>query len=76
MGEIPNFPAGTIISYKVIAYDYAGNFAIEDNMGNLYVYTVIFEFPTMLIPLIFIVLVLVTFFIVKNKKLRSDSMRN
>ena len=35
MGEIPNFPAGTIVSYRVIAYDYAGNFAIEDNMGQL-----------------------------------------
>ena len=68
MREIPNFPAGTIVSYRVIAYDYAGNFAIEDNMGNLYVYTVISKFPTMLAPLIFIV-VLVAIFMVKSKKL-------
>ena len=72
MGEIPGFPAGTVVSYKVIAYDYAGNFAIEDNMGNLYTYTVISEFPTMLTPLIFIILILVglvTIFIIKNKNM-------
>jgi len=70
MGEIPGFPAGTVVSYKVIAYDYAGNFAIEDNMGNLYTYTIISEFPTMLTPLIFIILILVgliTIFIIRNK---------
>jgi len=79
MGEIPGFPAGTTVSYKVIAYDYAGNFAIEDNMGNLYTYTIISEFPTMLMPLILITLILVglvTIFIIKNKIMPINEERS
>jgi len=37
---IPAFPSGTTVCYKIIAYDNAGNFAINDNAGQYYCYTV------------------------------------
>gem|GEM_PF-1816988 len=40
-GQIPGFPAGTHIQYKIIAYDTSNNVAVEDNAGAYYVYTVI-----------------------------------
>lgn len=39
-------PPDTIIGYKIIAYDYVGNYKIEDNSGQYYTYTVIPEFPS------------------------------
>jgi hypothetical protein len=39
-GQIPELPAGTQVEYKIIAYDNAGNFAIDDNNGQYYVYVV------------------------------------
>jgi hypothetical protein len=39
-GQIPGLPAGTQVEYKIIAYDNAGNFAIDDNNGQYYVYVV------------------------------------
>jgi hypothetical protein len=44
VGEIPGLPARTNVQYKIIAYDNAGNFAVEDNAGQYYVYVVIQEF--------------------------------
>ncbi len=43
---IPGHPAGTQVDYMIIAYDYAGNSAVEDSAGHYYVYTVVAEFPT------------------------------
>ena len=44
-GIIPGLPAGTHVKYMIIAYDNAGNFEVEDQLGDYYVYTVITEFP-------------------------------
>jgi len=44
IGTIPGFKAGTYVKYKIIAYDYANNIAIEDKNGEYYIYTVIPEF--------------------------------
>jgi len=44
-GEIPGLPGGTNVQYMIIAYDYAGNFAIDDNNGQYYVYEVIDSTP-------------------------------
>jgi len=46
IAEIPGMPANTLVKYKIIAYDNAGNYAIEDNAGQYYVYTVIPEYPS------------------------------
>jgi hypothetical protein len=39
-GEIPGLPAGTDVQYRIIAYDNAGNSAINDNNGQNYAYAV------------------------------------
>jgi len=39
---IPGFPGGALVCYKIVAYDNAGNFCVNDNMGAYYVYTVIY----------------------------------
>jgi len=44
-GEIPGLPSGTNVQYKIIAYDSAGNSAVDDNNGQYYVYEVIQEVP-------------------------------
>jgi len=44
-GEIPGSPADTQVKYRIIAYDYANNEAVENKAGEYYVYTVITEFP-------------------------------
>jgi len=49
-GNISGFPSTTNVSYVIIAYDYAGNFAVDDDAGQYYVYAVASEFPSL--PLI------------------------
>jgi len=69
-GQIPGFPAGTNIQYKIIAYDTSNNLAVDNNAGEYYVYTVIPEFPTAIIVPMLIVLLAVT---VLAKKIRPRS---
>lgn len=52
-GEIPGQSAGTLVKYKIVAYDYAGNIEEQNNLGSYYVYTVIPEFPAIVILLFF-----------------------
>lgn len=58
-GSIPGFPAETNASYVVIAYDYAGNFAVEDKAGQYYVFTVVPEFSSIHILLMVIVFTII-----------------
>jgi hypothetical protein len=47
---IPGQPAGTVVKYKITAYDKAGNVATDDNAGQYYTYTVnVPEFSSLLI---------------------------
>jgi len=39
-GTIPGQLGGTWVKYKIIAYDFAGNMAVEDNLGEYYTYRV------------------------------------
>lgn len=39
-GIIPGLPAGTQVRYMIIAYDNAGNYFVEDNVGLYYTYMV------------------------------------
>ena len=50
VGQIPGFPEKTQVQYKIIAYDNAGNFAVNDKAGQYYVYADSSEFP--LVPLL------------------------
>jgi len=65
---IPGQPAGTVVKYNIVAYDNAGNYEVEDNSGQYYVYTVIPEFPSIMFLLISIMLL--TVFIIALKKHR------
>jgi len=52
-GEIPGQPAGTNVQHKIVAYDNAGNVAVEEYELTYHAYTVIPEFPlAMLLPLL------------------------
>jgi hypothetical protein len=68
-GIIPGQPAGTYVRYSISAYDDAGNYAQDDNVGQYYVYSVVPEFPSVIIlPL----LVITTLFAaIAYKKKRS-----
>lgn len=62
---IPGQPADTLVKYKVIAYDEAGYFAVNDHEQEYYVYTVI---PEILSAFILLLVFVVTMFLVAFKK--------
>lgn len=72
-GIIPGLSAGTEVSYRIIAYDYEDNEAVENNAGAYYVYTVISEFPTW--QIIVLALLLIGAIVVLVKK-RQGIIRN
>jgi len=63
--SIPGQPADTLVKYKVIAYDKAGHFDVNDKEEEYYVYTVI---PEILSALILLLLFAVTTFLVSFRK--------
>ena len=67
IGKIPGFEAGTYVKYKIIAYDYADNIAIEDKNGEYYVYTVVSEFYDSIL-LILMMVTLIAVIMIKIKK--------
>lgn len=71
MGKIPGFEADTHVQYRIIAYDNANNPAVEDKNGEYHVYTVIPEFPNLLV-FIFIITTLITVIVIKISK-RANS---
>ena len=63
---IPGQQANTLVKYKIAAYDNAGNYKVEDNSGEYYVYTVVPEFPSTVILLL--ALLFTTFAVIIGKK--------
>jgi hypothetical protein len=62
------FEVGTNVSYKIFAYDMAGNQAIRDYAGNYYVFTVIIpEFPSFLILPLFMIVPLLAVMVYRRK---------
>ncbi len=70
---IPGQEANIIVKYKIIAYDNAGNYKIEDNNGQYYTYTVIPEFPSTLILALFILTTSIATILWKTKRKRQLS---
>jgi len=64
-GTIQGQRAGTIVKYKIIAYDNAGNYIVEDNNGQYYDYTVVPEFSS---PLLLVLMILSSIFAIITKK--------
>jgi hypothetical protein len=52
---IPGQGAGTIVNYKITAYDRAGNNVMDDNAGQYYVYTVMPELPSLIVLALFMI---------------------
>jgi hypothetical protein len=61
-----------ISSTGIVAYDNAGNYMIEDNNGQYYIYTVIPEFPSTMIPLLFILLATLTAVFLSKKREKQN----
>jgi len=64
---IPGQPAGTLVKYKIIAYNNAENQASNDNAGEYYVYLVVPEFPSASILLLFMTLMLFAVVLMKRR---------
>ncbi len=64
---IPGQPSETLVKYEIIVYDEAGNFDVNDNAGQYYVYTVIPEFPSTMILLLFMIATLMAVVLMKYK---------
>jgi len=68
-GTIPGQPADTNIQYKIIAYDNAGNVAVEEYELGYYAYIVIPEFPlAMLLPLLMFATLVVVMLAKKRRR--------
>jgi len=73
VGEIPALPNGTHVWYKIIAYDNAENFVVDDNEEQYYVYTVVPEFPATVFLLLFIIFTLVAVILrLNNRKSQQE----
>jgi len=67
-GIILGLPAGTHVKYMIIAYDNAGNFEVENQLGEYYVYTVIPEFPTWQTVVLTLLLIGIIIVIMKRRQ--------
>ena len=65
---IPGYENCTWISYKIIAYDNAGNNATRDNNGYYYKYHVIPEFPSTTILTLLMLTTLIATILLKKKR--------
>ena len=64
---IPGYKNCTWITYKIVAYDKAGNNQTKDNNGYYYKYHVIPEFPLSVALLGFLVLIIIPLVFIKKK---------
>lgn len=67
IGIIPYYDSGTWISYKIVAYDGAGNQAVRDHGSLYYVYHIIPEFPSFIILPIFMTFTLIAVIVYRRK---------
>jgi len=74
---IPGYENSTWISYKIIAYDNAGNNATKDNNGYFYKYHVIPEFPTtIMLTLLMLTTLIATILLKKRRKTKPLTFLN
>ncbi len=66
VGVIPGFVDGTLVEFKVMAYDNAGNVAVNDDGGVFFRYAVVWEFSSLAGLLFFMVLSLFAVVVLKR----------
>jgi len=64
---LPGQPAGTTVEFYILAYDRAGNIAVENNSGIYYNYQVVPEFPSSTILLLMLIVCLTIVILLKRK---------
>ena len=64
---IPGYENCTWVSYKIIAYDNAGNNATKDNNGFYYRYHVVPEYTTITLTLLILITTLITSLVRRTK---------
>jgi hypothetical protein len=64
---LPGQPAGTTVEFYILAYDRAGNIAVENNSGIYYNYQVVPEFPSSTILLLMLIVCLTIAILLKRK---------
>jgi PKD repeat protein len=67
--------SGTLVKYKITAYDNAGNLMTENNAGQYYSYQVIPELPTTYLILLFILTTTLVVTTYKKSKAQAPSAR-
>ena len=72
-GQIPGYRVNTVVSYRIIAYDKAGNEAVRDRAGSYYVYVAIPEFHSFITMPISMLVVLITVLIARKRYMKHTS---
>ena len=65
MAVLPGQSPETLVKYKVVAFDNAGNVAVKDNFGEFFTYQVISEFSSIYLLFAFLTMTIIISFIVK-----------
>jgi hypothetical protein len=73
---IPGQEANTLVKCQITAFDNAGNSFTDDNTGQYYVYTVIPEFPSLVIMSFFIVATLLATLVLTHGLQRKGWLRH
>ena len=64
---IPKQAEGTIVNYRIVAYDNAGNSVAKDNAGEYYIYTVVISEFSIWIMLLSVIIVTLAVIIYKKR---------
>ena len=73
---IPEQPVGTLVKYEIIAFDSANNKSVENNSGQYFVYTVIPEFTTIIVSLLFLLFSIMVILVAKRKMAKNKNYSN
>jgi hypothetical protein len=72
--EVPEQQPGTVVKYKIIAYDNAGNSVTKDNNGYYYTYQVIPEFPSTVALAVFLLTTLIATALLITKRKSANPL--
>ena len=68
VGGVPGFSIDTYVQYRISAKDNSNNSAVSDNTGEYYVYTVVPEFPSIMVLPLFMTATLLSGILLKKRK--------